>query len=385
MLKTNNVNEYGIVVVKPWTGSAYNEIALCYSREFVVKPSPCANNGDHRIANPYTFTVTERWEPNGTAYNWDNWGSGYLMSRTGYLGGSFGPTPSIVMDDNSTSIQNRALAKLYDQIRDSEVSLNTTIGEGRETLDMFMAVARGAQQFVTNFRQAKKKLKREVLSAIRNPLQTVGGLELLWSVGLSPLINDVENLRNHVANKKELHIDIPAQSRASKTHEKSNVTYPSGATQVEERELSQRIEYSLVFRVDDLHTFENWRLGLTVRPTLLWELTTLSFVVDYFINIGQYLELLEASILNNGFSFVSGYVTTTSKDSWWIRSEKPLWKNPNARSDGHSWSCRGGVRTKTRSRLTSFPAPMRPTVKLPSAASQLLNCAALLSQLITRR
>lgn len=385
MLKTNDRTEYGIVVVKPWVGSAYNEIAKSYSRNFVVNPSPCANFGNHRSPNAYDFVVTDRWEPNGSYYDWDNWGPGYLSSMIGYLGGSFGPTPAIAMDDNSTSIQNRALAKLYEQIRNSEVSLNTTIGEGRETVGMLMAVAHSAQEFIDHFRRAKKKVKREVLSALRNPLQTVGGLELLWSVGLSPLISDVENIRNHVANKQDLHVDIRAQSRAAKTHEKSEVTHPAGATQTEERELSQRIEYSLTYRIDDLHAFENWRLGLTVRPTLLWELTTLSFVVDYFVNIGQYLELLEASVLNNGISFVEGYVTTTSKDRWWIQSKKSWWMNPNDRSIGHDWSCRGSTSRKTRAKLTGFPAPLRPTVKLPSAASQLLNCAALLSQLIARR
>lgn len=385
MLTTNNRTEFGICAVTPWVGPTYNEIVTCHTRNFSVFPSPCVNPSDHKKPSAYRFTVTETWEPNGTTYDWDNWGSGYLMSKSGYLSGSFSAPPTISMDDNSTSIQNKALEKLYDKIRASDISLNTTIGEGRETLDMVMAVARSAAGFVKDFKRAKARASRAMLDGLKNPLQTVGGFELLWSVGLSPLINDVENLRNHVANKAELNVPIHVDSRSGKTHSKTRVYTNNGATVEELRTLSQRIEYGLKFIITDLHAFENWRLGLTVRPTLLWELTTLSFVVDYFITIGQYLSLLEASLLNNGISFDSGYVTTSSKDSWFITSTKPWWKNPNARSFGHSWTARGSVSKKDRQVLTSFPVPIRPTVKLPHADVQLLNCAALLSQLIARR
>lgn len=385
MLKTNTRVKPGVCEVRPWVGSAYYELATGETRELIVFPNPCVNPSDHKKPAAYSFTVNQRKEPYGTAFDWDNWGSGYLMSKSGCLSGYFGSNPIIVMDDNSTSIQNKALEKLYDKVRNSEISLNTTIGEGRETLDMVMAVAKSAHRFSTDFKRAKARASRKMIDALKNPLQTVGGFELLWSVGLSPLINDVENLRNHVANKQELNVPIHVDSRSGKTQTKKQVYTSGGATVTEERTLSQRIEYGLDFMITDLHTFENWRLGLTVRPTLVWELTTLSFVVDYFITIGQYLSLLEASLLNNGISFVGGYVTTSSKDSWVINSVKPWWKNPNARSYGHSWTASGSVSKKDRQVLTSFPTPLRPTVKLPHADSQLLNCAALLSQLLSRR
>lgn len=384
MLKSMETTETGICVHTSGGNFSANEDAQSLHISFTVSPSPCTNVGDHKLPNAYSFTRSFRTEPNGF-FQYANWNYSNWHRYEGYLRTYILSNPLIVMDDHSNTVNNKALAKLYEKIRNSDVSLNTTIGEGRETLQMMDAVVRSAGTFIANFKRAKRQAKKSVIDGLRNPLQTVGGLELLWSVGLAPLISDVENIRNHVANKQDPFVEIKVDSRAAMVHEKTQTRGTGGSVVLEQRELEQRIEYGLLYRISDLHAFENWRLGLTVRPTLLWELTTLSFVFDYFVNIGQYLELYEASVLNNGITFHSGYATTSSRDRWWIESEKPWTYEYGMGGTGNKWSHRGVITSKSRTVLTSFPRPNRPTVKLPSAASSLLNCAALLSQLLQRK
>lgn len=139
------------------------------------------------------------------------------------------------------------------------------------------------------------------------------------------------------------------------------------------------------FRIVDPAAWEVWRTGVTLRPTLVWELTTLSFVFDYFVQIGGYLACLEAALASNGFEYVRGYETTSRK----IEQLKSVTVNDTAPIDyttktEMSW---GNVHMKrtivnmNRIVRTTAPLPYRPVVKLPSASDALLNCAALLQLL----
>jgi hypothetical protein len=109
----------------------------------------------------------------------------------------------------------------------------------------------------------------------------------------------------------------------------------------------------------------------------------LSFLIDYFVNVGQFIELQEAALLNNGMSFVHGYQTMTYKVQTEI--EQDYRYEGYDYVDTHHWVSAKLIKTKNRGVLASFPIPYGVTVKVPSAATPLLNIAALLSQMITRR
>lgn len=391
----------GFRVDKTWTWGGTpvttNVTTKNHRTVFTVTPNPCTNNGNHKLPNAYSYTKKETWLPHGfmtsVAYPYGGSSSqGYLTDFYGY-----GYDVEQGLTDNTNSVNNKALAKLYEAIRESEISVNTTIGEGRETLQMMKPIALGAVRLIRDLKRLRKKelaLRRALQRSGKNvsdafvglgvsPLQTVGGFWLAWSVGLKPLLMDVENLRNHVATLRAQDLDFNVDSRAAMRADVDKVV------QIFERKVHvtgntlDQVEYGLTLAVTDLHAFENWRLGLTVRPTLLWELTTLSFVVDYFVNIGQYLELLEASMLNNGITFRSGYKTSLRRTSA-LYEVSSYQVTGNKSFNSASYWTKHVEATKTRTVLTSFPAPARPTVKIPTAATALLNCAALLAQLIKK-
>lgn len=386
-----------------WPSDNFTRPVTLGYKSFSVSPDPCNNRGDFRHPNGYSFIKEESRFLHGrnTTVNYYNSPPSVHSATVDNF------VPKYIVPLSATkaapSPWNRALEKLVDAIRDSEANLSTSVGEGRETLEMLQAVARSSTKALTGLRKALRSPegRRELSALLRsfgkdfrdNPLQRVGGAWLYWSVGLKPLLGDIENIRDHMLTDKPTELMFHCKSRASSTiTESEGDTVLSGATTFTrhtEMKHSHRVAFGANLRIVDLHQFENWRAGLTVRPSLAWELTTLSFVVDYFYNIGQYLQLLEASICNNGFSFAWGWCSETT-----LREERgTVTEHYDVTSGG--WNPRNVSlgnytssfvrRTKVRSVLTSLPAPVAPTLKIPTASGPLLNIAALLSQILSEK
>lgn len=374
--------------------------------DFSVNPNPCVNPSDFKMPGEYSFSKTVVKNPVGTLggyYYWGNPGDRKRVENS-YEGtfsstiwdgfknegvDGFG-TPSLYSLEKLAA-RNRAVNKLLDKIKDSEVNLSTTIGEGRETLQLIAGIARSVRRPLKALRSAVHRSKKgsRTEKNVRDTLVTVGGLQLAWSVGLAPLLSDCENLRNHVQAAESVDLMYVAKSRGASHLEWT--THPS-EWETFTNEISNWYQFGVTYKVGDMHAFENWRAGLTLRPTLAWELTTLSFVVDYFLQIGNFLAALEASYLNNGITFLHGYETASE---WKLchysqsRNDDPFdYGASSGLTDPHLGVVRGrGYRqwvTKSRSRLSSLPVQALPTIKLPTASTQLLNCAALLSTLLRK-
>lgn len=343
-----------------------------------VTPSPCTNGVGGKRPSAYSYHAVKTAWPQGQWVQQYEYGHDvYQVIYRGVFGTTLGNFGYARPASHEADADSRALNKLYSLVKSSEVSLNTSIGEGRETLEMMRDIVKSAGKL----RKSLKKLKRNLAL---DPLQTVGGLWLGWSVGLKPLLSDCENIRNHMANPNNDEIELrPVKSRASGFNK---AVHANGSVEVS---LSQYIQYGLRWRLRDLHLYENWRLGLTARPTLVWELTTLSFVVDYFVNIGQYLELLEASMYNNGIEFIDGYRTITQRtvEDWKFDESTPRSGPDNVSPSTVRFKVDGiQIQTaKERRVLTAFPPPPLPVFKIPRASGALLNIAALLSQILQKR
>lgn len=381
MLTSKSTSEPGVLRFKYDSGNVVLYDTTKREEHFTVSPNPCINTGDHVRPNAYSFNKTViNWPTGQNAQYYRNQGTMYSIERSGVFGREWFTSYNHfrLRPEASNDAYNRCLSKVYADIRNSEVNLGTSIGEGRETLQMLRSIAGSAARA----RNELKKLRRDL---VLNPLQTVGGLWLGWSVGLKPLLSDCEAIRSHLLSREPAFEFRMSKARASVT---SNAQRTDGA-ETETAQATDRCEIGLVYRVVDPHQFENWRAGLTVRPTLVWELTTLSFVVDYFINIGQYLELMEASILNNGLEFSWGYRTDSRlcENQW--RSAASNLDFPSGDfglgSYGyHRFEASKRETKKSRGLLTSFPSPVSPSIHIPRASGPLLNIAALLAQLIRK-
>ncbi|DAD51025.1 TPA_asm: maturation protein [ssRNA phage SRR6960551_8] len=373
-------------------------------RDFTCNPSPCHNTGGkarHYSAHKYQLIeemgcvgeqVYGQWgrDPLDTESKtqWLTWGSRGCYGL-GSTWNRFTYSPSVVLQETA---RNKALGKLYDQIKNSEVSLNTSVGEGRETFEMLHGIVK---KFRTEKFRTLVVSTQELIRALKkDPRGTVSSGWLGWQVGWKPFLQDVDNIFSHFTSlQTQPYLDFVGAAKA-RSSEIENASKSSGGV-TETFVGSYRYEFGVKYRITDLTLFNTWQLGLVARPTLLWELTRLSFVVDYFVNIGQYLENLESSIAGNGFTMIEGFQTYTSQQTWnsnWNASSPiPPFPGIGATTGailikGYN-SCFKRIVKKERSLLYDLPRPAMPTFKIPKASAQILTCAALLSNLVpyTRR
>lgn len=372
---------------------------------FTVTPNPCNNTGNHVDPTPYSYQKVEDIKATGfTVYKY--YGGGTVRNSSAYGAGACPGTAAYFLAEASDPY-NKALAKVVDQIKNSDLNISTSVGEGRETLEMLGGIAKSAfgvkRRLVDALKSGKpgarvKDLLRDGAATL-NDLKAIGGGWLYFSLGVQPLLADIEALRSHVLSDKAEEVKFSVKGRASETADVTDVgpwSYYSSPTYSATKHLvcadSRRCEIGVTVSITDLHSYENWRAGIGIRPTLAWELMTLSFLADYFVKIGEYLELMEAALYNNGFSFLSGYVTTTRKRTSYYTCEfsrvQGLTTYPYTeggliqnfgRSDGGKI-----LIEKSRVLLKSFPAPRHPRLTIPRASTQLLNVAALLSQTLSR-
>lgn len=387
-----------------WPSDNFTTAVTLGYDSFSVSPNPCSNRGDFRHPNAYSFTKEKVRHLHGTVSNVNFYDSPPSVRHATITNVVPAYVTPLIIHKVAPSPWNRALEKLVDDVRNSEANLSTSVGEGRETLEMLHTVARSSANALRHVRKALKSSagRTELVNLLRsfgkdfqkNTPRRVGGAWLAWSVGLEPLLADIENIRNHVLTDKPEFLEFRCKSRASsyiKESESDSITNGSTVfTRSAELTHSHRVAFGANFRITDLHQFENWRAGLTVRPSLAWELTTLSFVVDYFYNIGQYLQLFEASVLNNGFNLEWGWCseTTLRVESGSVHEHYDVltgigWNPRNVKNGDFTYLSER--HTKVRSVLTSLPLPVAPILKLPTASGSLLNIAALLSQILSEK
>lgn len=123
-------------------------------------------------------------------------------------------------------------------------------------------------------------------------------------------------------------------------------------------------------------------LGVTNPALLLYELTPLSFMLDWTINLSDYLGLMDATA---GWQFLSGSVSKVSKMEGMIVGAKNVAKLPavpNLFVDIHSLG-RAPAREFwfERQKMSNFPGPRMPPFKNPITLGHYANFCALMVQL----
>jgi len=215
-------------------------------------------------------------------------------------------------------------------------------------------------------------------------LQFAASTWLEYSYGWKPLINDVytqcENLANYLTEKSSAVREAKGSAKSELITRK--VTKGSPGTWITTREALHRarVRYVVRYTVPEGSNSIANVFGLTNPLIVAWELIPFSFVADWFLPVGNYLDSLTAT---QGLVFHSG--TKSVKE----RAEIKMW----AMSDGKSIADQGGTRTayltsggkainnissKKRTVLTSFPTPRFPSFKNPVSVSHATSALALL-------
>lgn len=239
------------------------------------------------------------------------------------------------VEDDLSDTRKAALNKALDKLKDQRINLAVAIGELPETvgflyngakvlIDSFKAVANKQRALKATYERMRRgakgknpKRKRQATNWLRKSgtyADQVAGLWLGWRYGVMPLVYDMQGAYDEYNRPQEGVgdiINVKTSKRYNEFHkipEFMDILVSGSSTLPPKAEsyLEVDVTYSVVLNVVVEKPRSATQLGFGNGPQLLWELTPLSFVLDWGINLGESLGALDAG---TGTSFISGTIS----------------------------------------------------------------------------
>lgn len=263
-----------------------------------------------------------------------------------------------VVSSSSWIAQKTWADALRRRLQEDRVNLSSSVAEYRESVKMFVSLAKGLFSAYRDIRHGKiPRMKRNV------NVSDIPANILRYNFGVAPLAEDlfsaVEILR--------LKLSAPITMRTSvsvKMPIEDLVKLNSFEFKVKG---SVRQRATIYYDMDpSQYLSEYFDFGNPVE--WVWELIPFSFVIDWVIPIGDYLGGLDAL---TGLSNIRGTVTTKNEQKWTSRwTEAEVIQRP----------MNGSFRSYQRDLILSVPAPLPRWT--PSASwKKLLNASSILAQM----
>jgi hypothetical protein len=343
--------------------------------------------------NPFTFTSETH---NGSVgffgqrkdYPNGDWSDSNL---SGYFG-SFSPGPPFSATEFAL-LGSQALNNLLTGLKDQSINLGVAVAEGRQTINLFVNTANSLANGIRAVKRGDMAGAARALG-VKKPRKRANGVASVYQrwlelqYGWKPLLSDLYGACNFLANKANRVPRTKISIASSKTVNFSNTIENDDYRISQSQSGTYTVKYVIYFGQTDQH--DRASLGLTNPLAIAWELVPYSFVVDWMLPIGTYLNNLDAA---DGLSFVKGCKTE-------------FWKGTaSGRKTGKTWSYAGVTYTNygsvfdstegvscVRTRLTGFPSANPPTFKNPFGqfkgfthpGDHVLNALALLGQAFSK-
>jgi hypothetical protein len=270
----------------------------------------------------------------------------------------------------------RALEKLYDGVRLSESNLALSIGEARESGRM-LKVGKSVYEVLTLARRAKRDF-------LRNPSKKLSEIWLSYKYGWQPLMTDVYNYLNWSYTSFNEGVPVVGRSRVrSAIAVTDGVVNSSTGRSFITGSKEHKCEVKCWIGLGDTDAYNLSRITSLNPLSIAWELVPLSFVADWFYDVGGYLQLMEAS-LGAGVTFKRGYVTEVA---YYDASERLIQdfsegSPPYVFRTTASAEAKWIVARKRRVRLYALPFPRAPTLNLKLGWQRITSAGALIRTIL---
>lgn len=373
--------------------------------------------GDHVKANDHQYTANRIWYPNGKTER--EWYNGWLDEYSGclstvvvfpsYANGGTNITPYKSRSD----ALRRALKKFYEQVRDSENNLSVTLAEWQQVRRMSSAAeitktvglvygflsgavyrqsvqyARMLNEYHSASGKRRRELRRRLPSKIRKCEtgdQVFANTWLLMKYGWIPLLKELWDLA-HFSSTFWFETKIKGRSTIREMVPAS-FQYDGSPPGRINRHWVMRGQYVAELQCVNPYAYDLQRITSLNPLGIAWEVTPFSFVIDWFIDIGGFLQDLETS-LSLGLKWKTGYSTyhlTYVGAGYFLGSHKDSGGNTNTARG--KVSCLDEVIYRDRKALSGFPLPYIPVWQPRLGWQRCTSGAALLlqrkQQLITK-
>jgi len=298
------------------------------------------------------------------------------------------------------SLKYRVITDLRLKMKDQHVNLVQMYAERKQTADLFADTALKLYRALSNLRkgnivEAAKSLgvtaNRRAFAAVSRNLRNGTGhakekqMSTAWlalQYGWKPLLDDCYGAAEQIAQAVTRNQKVRSASQKSITEVASRENHDATYKYMDHDSCTETVTVKYVCNYSvpsaNIHTLA--QLGILNPLTIAWELTPWSFVIDWFLPVGNYLNQIDATA---GLQFVSGSLTTSTKR---LATGMRVYDGPEF--NGFPF----GTVTKTvedfsvsRQRLLSFPViAALPDFKNPFSYGHLANAMALLSQIRRR-
>lgn len=289
----------------------------------------------------------------------------------------------------SSVIDTRALAvtRCLLRIKDMDVNLGAAIGEGKQTLSLLLDSIRRLSVCASSLKRGDlpsaikslglaeadlKRLQRFKSSSGMRPSASSLWLELQY--GWLPLMGDIHGIFKFIKAQPRLGVfkfSATANDKSTLTGSNKNLGWGS-LTATHTAECSSHAKCVIYAEIENPFIANLSSLGLTNPFSVAWELIPFSFVVDWLLPVGKFLDTLDAGL---GWKFLSGTTSLRHVHNCVVDFSST---SVSLVSTGPAL---GKVVTKQRSVLTSFPKPNSIRIKDPRSRAHYLNSIALLRQL----
>lgn len=298
------------------------------------------------------------------------------------------------------AVNQKAIQKLLADIKDQKSNLVLMFAERAQTAEMFAKTAERIADSISAIRRGdftraaeavgipllpQRKRKRMNQRYRRDPKSSVSGNWLELQYGWQPLLQDCYGAAELIAQKQARELVASVRSRASIKRDSSwkqtaNL-HPTQKLYYHDK-ISYEVRYGVWFSTDDNNVHTMAQIGLLNPATIAWELLPYSFVVDWFIPFGNYVNSWDATV---GLSFRKGFCTT------FFRGTQNFTLSMNYVHNPCPWEVEIGSGAGSyekvecrRTPLTSFPRLSFPSFKNPVSKTHLANAIALLRQSFKR-
>lgn len=280
---------------------------------------------------------------------------------------------------------DKAMRKCQDKILDQKVNLAQAFAERAQTVRLI-------EDTVLRLSRAMRAVRRLDFNGARVALGYSGGVRktsgqlgkdwLSFQYGWKPLLSDVKGAAEHLAQSN---YDRPGVIRA-RVKLKANRPLFHGTANLST--VNWPIEWSFS-PVDDIASCileygvsndlvrSNKRLGISDPLTLAWELVPYSFVVDWFLPIGDFLRRLN---YDSGLYFHRGmYSVFARQEQFLVPVAGHIVQSDGQNNDIMSSDpFRQRVIRHVRRKITTSPSVKLPQFKDPFSPTHVLNALALM-------
>lgn len=266
------------------------------------------NYGDHKTPMPWKAISSSHTHCHGILYTPYYVHEGNLRSQLGYM-----DNPGITTDDPSVDAfieetHNKALSQLqsylYNYGNDGNPALMVALFESPEMVTLLKQLKSGFKK-VKGF---KKSLKLKF-----NPFLTAAEWLLMWKFAIEPLITTykaiIELLNSDNSNKMKSF--VVTKSAKMQHYSISTKDTGTGYEYEEEFVLTVRTTFKARVQVEDWEALFASMAGFANPISAAYAVVPLSFVIDWFLNIGSYIENLEYALTNTAYRYV--YVVKSVK------------------------------------------------------------------------